>query len=116
AAAHEQQRLRRRTAYECITPRLNGDSYSWSVNEIGTCNAQQFFNFLDPSANRTANHVVLLDLALQLNDSLICEIKTLCQDCGNVQKYNGILLEQLSARNAKLRGFRGPHVGGMRLI
>ena len=75
-----------------IIARTNG-SYSWGVHEIGTRRAQQFFHFLDGSANCTANHVVQLDLALQLNDSLICEIETLCQDCRNVQEYDGILFE-----------------------
>jgi hypothetical protein len=75
------------------TPCLSDGSYSWGVDEIGTRSAQQFFHFLDCFANCTANHVVQLDLALQLNDSLICEIETLCQDCRNVQKYDGILFE-----------------------
>ena len=59
-------------------------SYSWGIDEIAARTAQQFFHFLDGSANCTANHVVQLDLALQLNDNLICEIETLRQDCRNV--------------------------------
>ena len=54
------------------------------MDEIAARSAQHFFHFLDRSANCTANHVVQLDLALQLNDNLICEIETLCQDCRNV--------------------------------
>ena len=91
-------------------------SYSWSIDEITARSAQHLFHFLDCFANRTANHVVQLDLALQLNDSLICEIETLCQDCRNVQEYDGIFFEQLGARDTKLRRFQGSHVGGVRLI
>jgi hypothetical protein len=63
------------------------------VHEIGTRSAQQFFHFLNSFANCTANHVMQLDLALQFNDSLICEVETLCQDCRNVQEYGGIFFE-----------------------
>jgi hypothetical protein len=86
------------------------------VHEIGTRSAQQFFHFRNCFANCTANHVMQLDLALQFNDSLICEVETLCQDCRNVQECGGIFFEQFGGRDAKLRGFQGSHVGSMRLI
>jgi hypothetical protein len=31
-----------------------------------------------------------LDLALQFNDSLICEVETLCQDCRDVHGRNAL--------------------------
>ena len=55
-------------------------------------------------------------LVLEVNESFICEVETLCQDCRNVQEYDGIFHEQVGVRDAKLRGFQGPHVGSMRLI
>jgi hypothetical protein len=56
------------------------------------------------------------ELALQFNESFICEVETLCQDCRNVQEYDRIFYEQVGLRDAKLRGFQGSHVGSMRLI
>ena len=55
-------------------------------------------------------------LALHVSESFICEVETLCQDCRNVQEYDGIFHEQVGLRDAKLRGFQGLHVGSMRLI
>ena len=52
-------------------------------------------------------------LALEFNESFICEVETLCQNCRNVQEYDGIVLEQLGARDAKFRGFQGLHVGSL---
>ena len=86
------------------------------LDEIGARGAEQFFHFFDCFADRFANYVVQLDLALQFNESFTCEIETLCHDCCNVQEYHRIFFEQLGARDAKLRGFQSSHVGSMRLI
>jgi hypothetical protein len=48
-------------------------------------------------------------LALHVSESFICEVETLCQDCRNVQEYDGIFHEQVGVRDAKLRGFQGSH-------
>jgi hypothetical protein len=40
-------------------------------------------------------------LALEFNESFICEVETLCQDCRNVQEYDGIFHEQVGPRDAR---------------
>jgi hypothetical protein len=56
------------------------------------------------------------NLGLQFDESFICEVETLCQDCRDVQEYDGVFHEQVGLRDAKLRGFLGLHVGSMWLI